>query len=84
MILLTWNNRLPDISLAKMVFFPESAENCNLGSATVVSHLQVPHGKQSRMFHREEKDRRAVANQESMAVHWLRLYQARREVSSQA
>ena len=45
----------------------------------------MPHGKQSRMFYREEKEvGRAVANQESVAVHWLRLYQARTEVSSQA
>lgn len=52
----------------------ESADNCNLGSTTMVSHMQDPtwQGKENLFIAGGEKEEgRAVVNEESVAFHWL-------------
>ena len=58
-IFLDWNgshkiNRLPYISSAKMGVFGITRE-LHSGSASMVSHVQVPHGKGRRTFYRGER-----------------------------
>ena len=51
-----------------------SAENCNSGSATTVSCVQVPRtAREGELFYRGGKEvGRALVNKESMAFHWLK------------
>ena len=57
----------------------ESAENCNLGSATMMSHVQVPRGKEGRtLIQRGKGIGRAMVKKESMDFQWLSLCLKRR------
>ena len=61
----------------------ESAKNCNVGFAIVVSHVQVPARQGKDNTYRGEKVvERATGNAESMAFHWLNPFQERRLSSS--
>ena len=62
----------------------ESADSCNLGSTTMVSHMQDPtwQGKENLFIEGGEKEEgRAVVNEESVAFHWLNPCQEKRGVS---
>ena len=73
-------NRMPDISLAKMELFRISWD-CNLGSGTMVKHVQVPaqQGKEKDFLEGKRKMGRAV-NKEPKAFHWLSRCLERRAV----
>ena len=65
-------NGLPDISPATWVY-SRSADNCNLGSATMVSHVQVhsKNGEENSIIKGKRKSGGARVNKEPMAFHWL-------------
>lgn len=59
------------VFLQKTQVYLGSVENCNSGSATMVSHVQFPpHGKGRRMLYTGKKEvGKAIVNNMSMAFH---------------
>ena len=52
--------------------YSRSVENCNLRSATMASHMQVPERQGKNAFMERKRNlRRATVNKQSMAFHWL-------------
>ena len=80
-----WNVDLKKIEcqifLHQRWVYSGSAENCNSGSAPVVSPCKTLHSRRRRMLlYREKEAGRAAVNKESMASYWLRPCQERRGV----
>ena len=60
------------IFLQQRWIYCRSAENCNSGSATMVSHMWGLAGQGKETAFIEEKEvRRAIVNKQSVAFHWL-------------